>query len=66
MKINIEINSNLIDYDAKDYDDMWNYITEDQEVFVKKAASYLTNFDVEYYQRDLKPLYEKLKEYYDE
>lgn len=65
MNINIDLANSSIELDQSDYDTMWDCITQDSDSFIYMASNFLEGLDLEYYKEDLKPLYEKLKSYYE-
>lgn len=46
-----------------DIEDMWNYLKQDTENFVYHTASYIEG--LEYYADELRPLYETLKNFFE-
>ncbi len=66
MNISIELDYNSASLQQSDIEDMWNYLYQDTENFLYHAASCIESLELEYYADELRPLYETLKNFFED
>lgn len=63
MNIQIKlIDSDCVEVEQSDIEDMWNYISEDTEDLIYRVTERIKSLDKEYWKDYLVPLYKTLKE----
>lgn len=65
MYLSIRLDDDSVELMQSDIEDMWNYLKQDTENFVYHTASYIEGLDLEYYADELRPLYEILKNFFE-
>jgi len=65
MNISVRLDDYNVELTQSDIEDMWNYLSQDMENFVYCAASYIEGLELECYAEELRPLYETLKNFFE-
>ncbi len=65
MYLSIRLDDDSVELMQSDIEDMWNYLEQDTENFVYHTASYIGGLELEYYAAELRPLYETLKNFFE-
>lgn len=66
MNISVQLDSDCVEISQDDIENMWDYLLQQStEDFIYQLISSISELDIEDYKEELRPLYEELKDFFE-